>query len=121
MTDFKIGDVVRLKTDGPNDLMLIIRGVNGVWAYCESKCLNRRQWEKLGDMELVRPDPQAEIKQAIRDVLLSDEFMKALAAAWMKIPSLMAITPTKRDQELIESLRDCPFCEPATEATNDPT
>ena len=160
MTEFKIGDVVRLRTDGPNDLMLSIRGFNGDWAYCESKCLNRRQWEKLGDMELARPpdqqadleqvtneekkqemadfkvgdivrlktdeperlplilkefdgdgalfrsecgrrctwaafdevelidrrDPQTDIKQAIREVLLSDEFMAKFAAAWMKTP-----------------------------------
>ena len=89
MTEFNIGDVVRLKTDGPDTLPLIVKefGGDGKWAYCESKCLNMRGWEKLGDIELVnRPDPQADLKQAIREVLLSDEFMKAFAAALMKTP-----------------------------------
>ena len=39
--------------------------------------------------------------------------MTAFAAAWMKMPNLIAIPPTKRDQELIESLRDYPFGEPS--------
>lgn len=30
------------------------------------------------------------IKQAIREVLLSDEFLKAFAAAWLKTPILHA-------------------------------
>jgi len=35
---------------------------------------------------LVRFDPVSEIKQAIREVLLSDEFLTAFAAAWQKTP-----------------------------------
>jgi hypothetical protein len=45
----------------------------------------------------------ADIKQAIREVLLSDEFMKAFAAAWMKTPLPMAMDcepkePTRAQQ-----------------------
>ena len=114
MTEFKIGDVVRLKTDEPGRLPLIVRDVEGDFLHCSSECERRRTTVHFPDAELVhRPDPQADLIQAIREVLLSDEFMTAFAAAWMKTPSPMAIPPTKRDQELIESLRDYSFGEPS--------
>lgn len=62
-----------------------------------------------------------DMKQAIREVLLSDEFMTAFAAAWMKTPIPLSALLTKRDREMIQSLADYPFGEPATEATNGPT
>ena len=116
MTNFKIGDVVRLKTDGPDTLPLIVKefGGDGKWAYCESKCLNMRGWEKLGDIELVRSlDPQPDIVQAIREVLLGDEFTKAFAAAWMKTPLPLAMHFDDKDGERIKSLADYPFGEPS--------
>ena len=116
MTEFKIGDVVRLKTDGPDTLPLIVKefGGDGKWAYCESKCLNMRGWEKLGDIELVRSlDPQPDIVQAIREVLLGDEFPKAFAAAWMKTPLPLAMHFDDKDGERIKSLADYPFGEPS--------
>ena len=116
MTNFKIGDVVRLKTDGPDTLPLIVKefGGDGKWAYCESKCLNMRGWEKLGDIELVRSlDPQPDIVQAIREVLLGDEFPKAFAAAWMKTPLPLAMHFDDKDGERIKSLADYPFGEPS--------
>ena len=122
MTDFKIGDVVRLKTDEPERLPLILKEFDGNGAMFRSECGRRCTWAAFCDVELIeRRDPKAELQQAIREVLLSDEFLTAFAAAWMKTPIPMAISPTKRDQELIESLRDYPFGEPSTEATNDPT
>ena len=123
MMNFKIGDAVRLKSDGTDDLMLIIRGVNGAWAYCESKCLNRRQWEKLGDMELVRPDPQADLIQAIREVLLSDEFMKAFAAAFRsEVVSEYTFSDEVRSLEHpIPGVNQPMRKDLATEVTNDPT
>ena len=89
MTDFKIGDVVRLKTDGPDKLSLTLRcfDLTDGTVLCMSECSRRITWVKTWELELVnRPDPQADIKQAIREVLLSDEFMKAFAAAFMKTP-----------------------------------
>lgn len=109
MTDFKIGDVVRLKSDEPDRLPLVIKHIEAEWAYCESKCLDRREWQKLSDMN---PDPHADIKQAIREVLLSDEFMAAFAAAWMKTPLPLAMNFDSKDGERIQSLTDYPFGEP---------
>ena len=128
MTEFKIGDVVRIRDDSLTRLDVIVRGLftkvlheSDREAFCVSDCGQRIFWAKFDQLELVnRPDPQADLKQAIREVLLSDEFMKAFAAAWMKTPIPIAIPPTMRDQELIESLRDYPFGEPTTEARNDP-
>jgi hypothetical protein len=89
MKDFKIGDIVQIETDRAGSLRLVIRGVvftNGTRSYlCVSECGQRIKWAEFSEMELVHhPDTQDEIKQAIREVLLSDEFMTAFAAAWMK-------------------------------------
>ena len=94
MTDFKIGDVVRVRDDSLTRLDVIIRGLftkvfheSDREAFCVSDCGQRIFWAKFDQIELVnRPDPQADIKQAIREVLLSDEFMEAFAAAWMRTP-----------------------------------
>ena len=107
MTDFKIGDVVRLKTDGPEREKLIVRDFDTTdgQMLCRSECSQRIIWASPYSCELVhRPDPQADIKQAIREVLLSEEFMKAFAAAFMVAPFPFEIP-----------------CDPKIEATNDPT
>ena len=67
MTEFKIGDVVRLKTDGPERLPLIVRSIetqsHGDFTLCVSECGNRISWADPDALELVhRPDPQADIK-----------------------------------------------------------
>ena len=82
MKEFKVGDVVRLKKEKADSLKLVIRGVdttNRIRSYlCVSKCGQRISWAAFDEMQLVsRPDPQADLKQAIREVLLSDEFMLA--------------------------------------------
>ena len=59
------------------------------------------------------------IKQAISEVLLSDEFMTAFAAAWMKTPLPIAMQFDDKDAERIQALADYPFGEPS-EATNGP-
>ena len=87
MDDFKIGDAVRLRMGGITELPLVIRSMKDSICLCVSECGNWSSWEADYSLELVnRPDPQADIKQAIREVLLSEEFMKAFAAAWMKTP-----------------------------------
>ena len=82
MTDFKIGDVVRFKEDKEGDINVIVKAIDG-YLLCVSTCGER--WVRATSLgvELVnRHDPQADIKQAIREVLLSDEFMAAFAAAF---------------------------------------
>lgn len=92
MTNFEIGDVVRFKGDSPDRLKLIVRDIEHGFASCVSDCEKRRVHAWLTEIELVdRPDPQAELKQAIREVLLSDEFMAKFAAAWMKTPLPLAM------------------------------
>jgi hypothetical protein len=115
MTDFKIGDVVRLKTDGPDKLSLTLRcfDLTDGTVLCMSECSRRITWVKTWELELVnRPDPQADIKQAIREVLLSDEFMTKFAAAWMKTPIPIANPYNTKERERIRSLADYPFGEP---------
>ena len=112
MTEFKIGDVVRLKTDGPDKLKLIVRDRDATdgQILCRSECSQRIIWASPYSCELVhRPDPQADLKQAIREVLLSDEFMTKFAAAFIKTPWPMAMPCDNFN-----------FIEPI-EATNDPT
>ena len=73
MTDFKIGDVVWVRAKVWNRSRhpdrLVLEVGNGEVMAGESDC---------------RPYAEPDIKQAIREVLLSDEFMKAFAAAFIK-------------------------------------
>ena len=125
MTDFKIGDVVRLKTDGPDKLKLIVRDRDATdgQILCRSECSQRIIWASPLSCELVhRPDPQADLKQAIREVLLGDEFMAKFAAAWMKTPLPISMQYESRHEIInAKDLAMWGISEPATEATNDPT
>jgi hypothetical protein len=80
MTEFKVGDVVR-----------IIGGSNRRWRIDslnedKARIVFRKKLDygtQLVDFkDIVLVDPQADIKQAIREVLLSDEFIAAFAAAF---------------------------------------
>ena len=114
MADFKIGDVVRLRMGGITELPLVIRSMKDSICLCVSECGNWSSWEADYSLELVnRPDPQADLKQAIRDVLLSEEFMKAFAAAWMKTPIPLSNPYDTKERECIRSLADYPFGEPS--------
>lgn len=106
MTEFKIGDSVRIIDDASTPEVLVVRKNDNGIILCVSECGSRACWEADYSLELVnRPDPQADIKQAIREVLLSDEFMTKFAAAWMKTPI---------------PIQEFASCEPTTEAPNDP-
>jgi hypothetical protein len=60
--------------------------------------------------------------QAIREVLLSDEFMTKFAAAWMKTPLPISMQYESRHEIInAKDLAMWGISEPATEATNDPT
>jgi hypothetical protein len=84
MTTFKIGDLVKLKnTKGPTwriigdgdssqfDFRIYSKGSGGRWVYAE---------------EIESVDQLGNLKQAIREVLLSDEFMKAFVEAFLASP-----------------------------------
>ena len=111
MTNFKIGDVVRLKSDNDEKPNSVVRSIYldsekvSSEAFCVSECGKRIFWALSSNLELVnRPDPQADLKQAIREVLLSEEFMAAFAAAFMVAPFPFEIP-----------------CDPKIEVTDDPT
>ena len=110
MTKFKIGDVVRVKTDDADSLHLVVRSEEFrrtgrlPIALCVSECGKRIKWSAYEEMELVdRPDPQADIKQVIMDVLLSDEFMAAFAAAIWAANDAVNETPVIKDCLITES------------------
>ena len=101
---FNIGDRVRLKHDSKDDLPLIVRAVkDSNLCLCISNCGNRRLW--CCDLELELIETQADIKQAIREVLLSDELLKAFAAAWQKTPLIyneeLNTRPTYANGEIV--------------------
>ena len=82
---FNVGDKVRLKQDDKDELPLIVRAVkDSNLCLCISNCGNRRLW--CCDLELELIETQADLKQAIREVLLDDEFLAAFAKAWQKTP-----------------------------------
>jgi hypothetical protein len=68
-----------------------------------------------------KPYAEPDITQAIREVLLSVEFMEAFAAAWMKTPIPLSNPYDTKERERIRSLADYPSFEPTTETPNDQT
>ena len=92
MNKFKAGDAVWVRAK--------------VWEYHRSA---DRLVLDVGNGEVIaiegdcRENIECDIKQAIREVFLSEEFMKAFAAAWMNTP--LPIT----------------FVDPSDGETNDPT
>lgn len=82
---FNIGDKVRFQNDPQNQHWSIVNIYPAISkVQILSDCGNI---SKVVDPLLLVPfDPVSEIKQAIREVLLSDEFLKAFAAAWQKTP-----------------------------------
>ena len=84
---FNIGDKVRLKDDHPDSqwvVMMIYHDLNKVGILHSND--SGTQMQVVDPLRLTRIDPLDEIKQAIREVLLSKEFLKAFAAAWIKTP-----------------------------------
>lgn len=88
--EFRIGDRIRFKHDASDIAVLVIRATLGhAGLLCVSECGKRVAWAQPEELDLEhRPGPTSkdEIQQAIREVLLSDEFLAAFAAAWMKTP-----------------------------------
>ena len=95
--EFRIGDRIRFKHDASEITVLVVRAMLGhAGLLCVSECGKRVAWAQPEEVDLdQRPGPTAkeEIQQAIREVLLSEEFLKAFAAAWMKTPILHTLEP----------------------------
>lgn len=86
---FKGGDRVRLKDDD-SDKTWIVCSV--FWEMNEALIMgfgeNTTCHRLVNPAEIVLVDQNEDIKQAIREVLLSEEFLAAFAAAWLKTPIL---------------------------------
>lgn len=77
---FKINDRVRLKHDNKENPSLTVRSdVGGQRFLCISDCGQRMAWAGEHELELV--ERNFDLKQAIREVLLGDEFLAAFAGA----------------------------------------
>ncbi len=77
---FKINDRVRLKHDNKGNPSLTVRSeVGGQRFLCISDCGQRMVW--AGDHELEMIERNFDLNQAIREVLLSDQFVKTFAGA----------------------------------------
>lgn len=82
---FNIGDRVRFKDDPPNKYWSVVNIYPSISkVQILSDCGNISK--VVEPLLLVPFDPASEIKQAIRELLLSDEFLAAFAAAWQKTP-----------------------------------
>lgn len=86
---FNIGDRVRLEHDHPDSIwvvMMVYEDTGRIGILHSTKDGSQMLWVNPSRLTLV--DRHADIKQAIREVLLSDEFLRAFAAAWLKTPIL---------------------------------
>jgi hypothetical protein len=116
MTKFKIGDKVWVElqvVEASGDMIQVVSDPNQ--QPYQTAVLG---WAHASDL---RSSAGPDIKQAIREVLLSDEFMKAFAAAWMKTPIPLSNPYDTKERERIRSLADYPSFEPTTETPNDQT
>lgn len=84
---FNIGDKVTVEGDHPDShwvVMMIYYDLNKVGILYSTKHGTVQRVVDPLDLKLV--DPKDDIKQAIREVLLSEEFLAAFAKAWQKTP-----------------------------------
>lgn len=78
---FKINDRVRLKHDNKENPSLTVRSeVGGQRFLCISDCGQRMVWACDRELELV--ERNTDLKQAIREVLLSEDFLEEFAKAF---------------------------------------
>jgi len=86
---FNIGDKVRLKDDHPDSqwvVMMIYHDLNKVGILHSNDF--GTQMQVVDPLRLTRIDPLDELKQAIREVLLSEEFLTAFSKAYMETPCI---------------------------------
>ena len=102
---FKGGDRVRLKDDD-SDKTWIVYSV--FWEMNEALIMgfgeNTTCHRLVNPAEIVLVDQHADIKQAIREVLLSDEFLAAFAAAFVNAPMPSTIQPAVLSTQIERSI-----------------
>lgn len=89
---FNIGDKVRWKKDAKDGIWYVeaIEG-NQTRIYNQTRYESKWQWVDLSEIELI--NRHDDIKQAIREMLLSDEFLAAFAKAFVNAPTPSTIQP----------------------------
>ena len=103
---FKIGDRVRLKVDHPESVWVVV-SIDG-----ETNKIgivysigNAVMMQTVAPSQITLIEPHSDLKQAIREVLLSDEFLAAFAKAWQKTPLVYAeeinTSPTYTNGEIV--------------------
>lgn len=86
---FNVGDKVRFKDDPPNQYWSVVNIYPSISkVQILSDCGNISK--VVEPLLLVAFDPASEVKQAIREVLLSEEFLKAFSRAYMETPCIPA-------------------------------
>lgn len=86
---FNVGDRVRLEHDHPDSIwvvMMVYEDTGRIGILHSTKDGSQMLWVNPSRLTLI--DRYADLKQAIREVLLSKEFLEAFAAAWQKTPIL---------------------------------
>lgn len=86
---FNVGDRVRLEHDHPDSIwvvMMVYEDTGRIGILHSTKDGSQMLWVNPSRLTLI--DRYADLKQAIREVLLSYEFLEAFAAAWQKTPIL---------------------------------
>ncbi|MFN6303097.1 MAG: hypothetical protein ACK42H_12995 [Planctomycetota bacterium] len=88
---FNVGDRVRLEHDHPDSIwvvMMVYEDTGRIGILHSTKDGSQMLWVNPSRLTLV--DRHADIKQAIREVLLSEEFLKAFSRAYMETPCIPA-------------------------------
>lgn len=98
---FKINDRVRLKYDNKENPALTVRSeVNGQGFLCISDCGQRMIWATTQELELV--ESNFDLKEAIREVLLSDQFVKTFAEAMSSKLQQASVSAEQPEQPVIK-------------------
>ena len=86
---FNIGDKVRLEHDHPDSIWVVVmvyEDTGRIGILHSTKDGSQMLWVNPSRLTLV--DRHADLKQAIREVLLSEEFLKAFLKAYMETPCI---------------------------------
>lgn len=103
---FNIGDKVRLEHDHPDSIWVVVmvyEDTGRIGILHSTKDGSQMLWVNPSRLTLV--DRHADLKQAIREVLLSEEFLAAFAKAWMNTPVIyneqLNTRPTYTNGEIV--------------------